>query len=80
MTLKSNEIVWWNTLVNSLLSLTASAMVFSSAITDKQLIGKRILYNIPIGTKYFNSEMIMHIFQLNTSIYDNYIPIKLILH
>ena len=24
------------------------------------LIGKRILYNIPIGEKYFYSEMIMH--------------------
>ena len=24
-----------------------------------QLIGKRILYNIPIGAKYFYSEMIM---------------------
>ena len=25
-----------------------------------QLIGKRILYNIPIGEKYFYSKMIMH--------------------
>ena len=35
MTLKSDEIICWNTLVSSLLSLTASAMAFSSAITDK---------------------------------------------
>ena len=34
MTLKSDELVWLNTLESSLLSLTASAMAFSSAITN----------------------------------------------
>ena len=34
MTLTSDEIIWWNTLVSSLLSLTASTMAFNSAITD----------------------------------------------
>ena len=34
MTLRSNEIRWWNTLERSLLLLIASAMAFSSAITD----------------------------------------------
>ena len=34
MTLKSDEIRWWNILESSVLSLIASAMAFSSAITD----------------------------------------------
>ena len=37
-----------------------SAVAFSSDVTSiVQLIGKRILYNIPIGAKYFHSDMIM---------------------
>ena len=31
-----------------------------------QLINKRILYNIPIGEKYFYSEMIMHTYELSS--------------
>ena len=34
MTKKSDEIIRWNTLVNSLLSLTASAMAFNSPTTN----------------------------------------------
>ena len=37
----------------------ASTIAFSSVITYVAVIGKRILYNIPIGAKYFHSNMIM---------------------
>ena len=33
MTLRSDEIIWWNTHENSLLLLIASAIAFSSTIT-----------------------------------------------
>ena len=34
MTLNSEEIIWWNTIVTSLLLLAASAVAFSSAVTN----------------------------------------------
>ena len=32
------------------------------------LIGKRILYNIPIGEEYFYSKMIMHSYELSLTL------------
>ena len=39
-------------------------MAFTSATTDIVVNWKKILYNIPIGAKYFHSKMIMHAYSL----------------
>ena len=55
MTLRSDEIIWWNTLEGSLLSLIATAIAFSSAITDiavnpqKNVIQHYLPYNAHKG-------------------------------
>ena len=45
-----------------------SCHVFIAMLPLYQLIGKRILYNIPIGEKYFYSEMIMHTYELSLTL------------
>ena len=44
MTLRSDEIIWWNTHKDSLISIIASAIAFSSAITTISVNHQRMLY------------------------------------
>ena len=53
MTLKSDEIEWWTTLEISLLSLLASAIAFSSAITDIAVNWQKNITQHPYWGKIF---------------------------
>ena len=53
MTLNYGEIVWWNTLVNSLLSLAASAVAFSSAVTNIVVNWQKNIIQHPYWGKIF---------------------------
>ena len=55
MTQRSDEITMENSNIVHGLVIVLIAMLLLH-----QLIGKRILYNIPIGAKHFYSKMIMH--------------------
>ena len=53
MTLNSEETIWWNTQVSSLLSLTAPAVVFSSAVTDIVVNQQKNIIQYPYWGKIF---------------------------
>ena len=53
MTLRSDEIIWWNTHESSLLSLIASATASSSAITAIPVNQQRDILQHPYWGKLF---------------------------
>ena len=62
--------IWWNNLMKQPLgfsnithSFFCSVYSVITTISVNGLIGKRILYNIPIGVKYFYSKMTMHTYE-----------------
>ena len=64
MTFNYGETVWWNTLVSSLLSLAASAVAFSSAVTDIAVNQQNtIKQHHTVHQCYFISQLIRRVSQ-----------------